>query len=67
MSLTSTPLLIMLGSLFVVGVVLLVVFWRYLAPNRVLPIVGRVAALLAINVLLVLTAAVALNVVPSLA
>jgi enterochelin esterase-like enzyme len=61
MSLTGAPLLIVLGLLFVLSVVLVVVFWRRLAPNRVLPIIGRVVALAVMNVLLVLTAAVGLN------
>ncbi len=61
MSLTGAPLLIILACLFLLSVVLVVVFWRYLAPNKVLPILGRVAALAVMNVLLVLTAAVGLN------
>jgi len=61
MSLTGTPLLITLASLFLLSVVLVVVFWRYLAPNRILPILGRIVALVVMNLLLVLTAAVGLN------
>lgn len=61
MSLTGVPLLVGLVSLFVASMVTLVILWRFLAPNRVLPILGRVAGLVVMNVLLLLTAAVGLN------
>jgi enterochelin esterase-like enzyme len=61
MSLTGTPLLLLLAVVFVAGTVLLIVFWKVLAPNRVLPIIGRLISLIVLNVLVLLIAAVALN------
>ena len=61
MTLTGRPFLALLVVLFLGSAVLLVVFWGALAPRRVLPVIGRVVALLIVNALLMVTVAVALN------